>query len=85
MHKRIQELVNLPADKDLLEEICNDKGLNDYETELILRIYWQKQKLKDVSERMDFMGHGKEKHNYSVRTINKYHKEAISKILGKEL
>ena len=85
MSRRIHDLVNLPVDQELLEEICEQKGLNDYETELILRIYWQKQKLKDISERMDFMGHGKDRHNYSVRTINKYHKEAISKILGEEL
>lgn len=85
MHRKIHDLVDLPADQELLEEICIQKGLNDYETELILRIYWQKQKLKDISERMDFMGHGKDRHNYSVRTINKYHKEAISKILGEEL
>ena len=85
MYRRIHDLVDLPADQELLEEICIQKGLNDYETELILRIYWQKQKMKDISERMDFMGHGKDRHNYSVRTINKYHKEAISKILGEEL
>lgn len=85
MSRRIHDLVDLPADQGLLEEICMQKGLNDYETELILRIYWQKQKLQDISECMDFMWHGKERHNYSVRTINKFHKEAISKILGREL
>lgn len=85
MYRRIHDLVDLPANQELLEEICMQKGLNDYETEIILRIYWQKQKLTDISERMDFMGHGKDRHTYSTRTISKYHKEAISKILGKEL
>lgn len=84
MCRKIKSLVDLPADQEFLEGLCMEKGLNDYETELILRIYWKKQKFKEIAEYMDFMGHGKTRHSYSIRTLNNFHKEAIYKIIEED-
>lgn len=41
MPKRLKTLVDLPTNKDKLVEFCREKGLNGYEIEIILRIYWK--------------------------------------------
>ena len=61
--------MKLPTDRDRLIEMCREKGLNGYETEIILRIYWKKQSLTYISYNMDFIKYGKPQRYYSVRKI----------------
>ena len=68
-------------DKKTLEKLCYEKDLNEYETELILRIYWKKQSLNFIADTMEFDKYGKEQKYYSVRTINNMHKEAFLKLI----
>ncbi len=75
--------VLFPMSKCELEELCRDKGLNDYETELILRIYWQRQSINFIADTMNFKKYGKGAELYSVRTINNIHKEAFLKLTRK--
>ena len=49
MSRRLKNLMKLPTDRDKLIEMCREKGLNGYETEIILRIYWKKQSLTYIS------------------------------------
>ena len=67
--------------KNELEELCKLKGLNDYETEIIMRIYWKRQSLNFIADTMEFEAFGREKRFYSVRTINNIHKEAFIKLM----
>ena len=82
MPKRLKTLMKLPTDKEKLLEICNEKGLNGYETEIILRIYWKKQSLTYISYNMDFAKYGRPQKYYSVRSINNFHKEAFLKLIS---
>ncbi len=81
MSKRLKTLLKLPSDRDKLVEMCREKGLNGYEIEIILRIYWKKQSLTYISYNMDFLKYGKPQRYYSVRSINNFHKEAFLKLL----
>ena len=67
--------------KDELENLCRVKGLNDIETEIILRIYWQKQSINFIADTLDFKKYGKEHAYYSARSINYFHKAAFMKLL----
>ncbi len=79
MPRRLGALL-LPMSRQELEELCHAKGLNDFETELILRIYWQRQSINFIADTMDFRKYGRNIDYYSVRTINYLHKEAFLKI-----
>lgn len=82
MSKRLKSLAEVPNKKDKLLDLCKRKGLNGYETELMLRIYWKKQSLNYISFNMDFEKYGKPQRLYSVRSLNNFHKEAIIKIIN---
>ena len=84
MAKRLSSAVKLPNTEDKLKDLCRRKGLNDYETELILRIYWKKQSLSFISYHMDFSIYGRPQSYYSVRSLNNIHKEAFLKLLSKD-
>ena len=81
MSRRLKTLMSLPIQKDSLIELCKEKGLNGYETEIILRIYWKKQSLAYISYNMDFEKYGKPQRYYSVRSLNNFHKEAFMKLM----
>ena len=80
MPKRLGSLL-FSHSKTELEDLCKSKGLNDYETEIILRIYWKRQSLNFIADTMEFESFGKERRFYSVRTINNIHKEAFIKLM----
>lgn len=80
MPKRLGTLL-FATDKSKLEEMCDEKFLNDYEKEIILRIYWKKQSLNFIADTMDFSKYGKDQKYYSVRSINLFHKEAFLKLM----
>ena len=82
MPRRLKSLANVPATRDALLDLCRRKGLNGYETELMLRIYWKKQSLNYISFNMDFEKYGKPQKLYSVRSLNNFHKEAFIKIIS---
>lgn len=83
MPKRLKSLMPLlPITKEEMVELCREKHLNGYETELILRIYWKKQSLNYISYHMDFMKYGKPQRYYSVRSLNNMHKEAFLKLIS---
>lgn len=71
----------LSSHKDELEKLCREKNLNEYETEIIMRIYWRKQSLNFIADTMEFDKYGKEQKFYSVRSINTFHKDAFLKLL----
>lgn len=80
MPKRLGVLL-FPTSKEKLVEICNKNNLNEYEKEIILRIYWKKQSLNFIADNMEFDKYGKSQKYYSVRSINNFHKEAFTKIV----
>ncbi len=80
MPKRLGTLY-LSSHKDDLLKLCEEKQLNEYETEIILRIYWGKQSLNFIADTMEFDKYGKEQKYYSVRSINIFHKEAFLKLM----
>lgn len=80
MPKRLGSFL-MPLGKEELEKLCNDKGLNDIEKEIILRIYWKKQSINFIADTLDFKALGKEREYYSVRSINYFHKEAFLKLI----
>ena len=82
MSRRLKTLMSLPVHKDSLIELCKEKGLNGYEIEIILRIYWKKQSLTYISYNMDFEKYGKPQKYYSVRSLNNFHKEAFLKLMS---
>lgn len=71
----------LATSKESLEKLCKEKQLNEYETEIILRIYWSKQSLNFIADTMEFDKYGKNQKFYSLRTINSFHKEAFLKLI----
>ena len=81
MSRRLKTLMSLPMHKEELINLCKEKGLNGYETEIILRIYWKKQSLAYISYNMDFEKYGKPQRYYSVRSLNNFHKEAFMKLM----
>ena len=81
MPRRLKALLTLPTGKDNIIELCREKGLNGYEIEIILRIYWKKQSLAYISYNMDFEKYGKPQKYYSVRSLNNFHKEAFMKLI----
>ena len=81
MSRRLKNLMTLPSERERLLEMCREKGLNGYETEIILRIYWKKQSLTYISYNMDFLKYVKPQRYYSVRSLNNFHKEAFLKLL----
>ena len=81
MSRRLKNLMTLPSERERLLEMCREKGLNGYETEIILRIYWKKQSLTYISYNMDFLKYGKPQRYYSVRSLKNFHKEAFLKLL----
>ena len=83
MARRLSSLLKLPTTETELIDLCKRKGLNDYETEIIIRIYFQKQSLNYISYNMNFLKYGKPQRLYSVRSINNFHKEAFLKLLKK--
>ena len=80
MPRRLGSLL-FSTNRKELEELCKEKDLNDYETEVIMRIYWKRQSLNFIADTMEFDKHGKEQKFYSVRTINNLHKEAFIKLM----
>ena len=80
MPKRLGALY-LSNDKNELLRLCKEKNLNDYETEIILRIYWKKQSINYISDTMDFTKFGKDQKLYSSRSINTFHKQAFLKLM----
>ena len=82
MSRRLKTLLSLPIDKDNIIDLCMNKGLNGYEIELILRIYWKKQSLSYISYNMDFKKYGKPQRYYSVRSLNNFHKDAFMKLIS---
>ena len=82
MPRRLKALMTLPNNKDNLIELCREKGLNGYEMEIILRIYWKKQSLAYISYNMDFSKYGKPQRYYSMRSLNNFHKEAFIKLIS---
>ncbi len=82
MPKRLTTLFFNTNKKDL-EQLCDEKGLNEYEKEIIMRIYWKKQSLNFIADTMEFDKYGKEQKYYSVRTINTIHKNAFLKLILK--
>ena len=80
MPKRLGTLY-FASDKKQLEKLCEEKDLNEYETEIVLRIYWRKQSLNFIADTMEFDKYGKEQKYYSVRSINNFHKEAFLKLI----
>ena len=83
MARRLSSLLKLPSTESELRKLCAEKELNDYETEIIVRIYFQKQSLSYISYDMNFFKYGKPQRLYSVRSINNFHKEAFLKLLRK--
>lgn len=82
MPRRLKSMLTLPNHKDALIEFCREKGLNGYEIEIILRIYWKKQSLTYISYNMDFSKYGKPQRYYSVRSLNNFHKDAFLKLIS---
>lgn len=80
MPKRLGALY-FNTDKTELEKLCKQKNLNEYEIEVIIRIYWKKQSLNFIADTMEFDLYGKDQKYYSVRTINNIHKEAFRKLM----
>lgn len=72
------------SSEDEIKDVCKMKGLNDYETEIIVRIYHKKQSLDFVADTMDFTRYGKTQSHYSKRSINNFHKEAFLKLMRKD-
>ena len=82
MAKRLKSLVeDMPRTKEKMIEFCKSKGLNGYETEIFVRIYFYKQSLNYISYTMDFSKYGRPQRYYSVRSLNNFHKEAVIKII----
>ena len=82
MAKKLKALIkDMPSTKDKMIEFFQAKGLNDYEIELLVRIYFDKQSLSYISYAMDFAKYGKPQKYYSVRSLNNFHKEAVIKII----
>ena len=65
----------------VLENLCSQKKLNGYETEIITRIYLKKQSLNFIADTMEFDKYGKMQKYYSVRSINNFHKQAFLKLV----
>ena len=82
MPRRLKSMMNLPMTREQMLELCQQKSLTGYETELIFRIYWKKQSLSYISYHMDFMKYGKPQKFYSVRSLNNIHKEAFLKLIS---
>ena len=83
MPKRLAVML-LGANKNYIEELCNEKGLNKYETEIMVRIYFERQSLNYIADTMNFKKYGKDQEYYSVRRINDFHKQAFIKLTKKE-
>ena len=81
MPKRLNTLF-FASKKDELEKLCEEKFLNEYEKEIILRIYWYKQSLNFIADSMEFDVYGKIQKYYSLRSINNFHKEAFIKLIN---
>lgn len=81
MTRKLIRMVAFPTEKDKIIDFCRSKGLNGYEIELILRIYWKKQNLSYISYHMDFSKYGKPQRYYSVRSINNFHRDAFLKLI----
>lgn len=81
MPRRLSTLL-IGENKTRLEELCEKGSLNEYEKEIIMRIYHKRQSLNYIADTMEFDKYGKEQKRYSVRTINNIHKEAFKKIMG---
>lgn len=64
-----------------LEKLCDAKGLEEYEKEIIKRIYVYHQNITFIADTLDFTKFGKKRDFYSVRSINYFHKQAVLKIV----
>jgi len=80
MPRRLSTLFFSQGEKSLIK-LCKSKNLNEYETEIIVRIYAKKQSLNFIADMMEFDGYGRYQKYYSVRTINSMHKEAFLKLM----
>lgn len=83
MPKRLAVML-LGANKQYIEDLCLERGLNKYETEIMVRIYFERQSLNYIADTMNFKAFGKEQEYYSVRRINDFHKQAFLKLTRKE-
>lgn len=82
MPRRLKAMLTLPTNKEKLIKLCQEKGLNGYKMEIVMRIYWKKQSLTYISYHMDFSKYGKPQKYYSVRSLNNFHKEAFLKLIA---
>ena len=80
MPRRIGMLFFGKSEKEL-RGLCKEKNLNEYETEIIVRIYFRKHSISYISDTMDFTKYGKNQKFYSSRSINTFHKEAFLKLM----
>ncbi len=80
MPKRLAVML-IGANKKYIKELCEEKGLNKYETELMIRIYFERQSLNYIADTMRFKQYGKDQDLYSVRSINDFHKQAFIKLM----
>jgi hypothetical protein len=80
MPKRLGAVLMVP-NAQVLENLCSQKNLNGYETEIITRIYLKKQSLNFIADTMEFDKYGKMQKYYSVRSINNFHKQAFLKLV----
>ena len=80
MPKRLGSLYFNKGEQSL-KELCKQKNLTEYETELIIRIYAKKESLPFIADTMEFKDKKEIMKYYSVRTINNIHKEAYIKLI----
>ena len=80
MPKRLAVML-LGANKNYIKELCEEKGLNSYETELMIRIYAERQSLNYIADTMRFDKYGRKQQYYSVRSINEFHRQAFIKLM----
>ena len=69
------------GNKNSLEKLCDVRQLNEYEKEIIIRIYHKKQSLNYIADTMEFDMFGKDQKYYSVRAVNNFHKDAFDKLM----
>ena len=69
------------TNRESLEKLCDIRQLNEYEKEIIIRIYHKKQSLNYIADTMEFDMFGKDQKYYSVRAVNNFHKEAFEKLM----
>lgn len=83
MPKRLAVML-IGASRHYVKSLCEERGLNLYETELMIRIYVERQSLNYIADTMRFDKYGKDQEYYSVRSINEFHRQAFMKLMLNE-